>query len=116
MSKRLSCFQYVKGTKKKANHNGYRAVCGDYSVVSNTSKVLKRKQITTLAQAENISMRCFQYVKGTKKKANHNALSHLVKMKTVVSNTSKVLKRKQITTLDAHRHFGRWLFPIRQRY
>ena len=41
-------------------------------VVSNTSKVLKRKQITTPFKGFVSIPGCFQYIKGTKKKANHN--------------------------------------------
>ena len=41
-------------------------------VVSNTSKVLKRKQITTEYYRIVGFACCFQYIKGTKKKANHN--------------------------------------------
>ena len=41
-------------------------------VVSNTSKVLKRKQITTVLMNLSKFASCFQYIKGTKKKANHN--------------------------------------------
>ena len=59
---------------------------------------------------------CFQYVKDTKKKANHNNVFNSGQEKAVVSNTSKILKRKQITTgLDEWKQ-QRWLFPIRQRY
>ena len=43
---------------------------------------------------------CFQYIKGTKKKANHNWLADEHRNGVVVSNTSKVLKRKQITTFE----------------
>ena len=67
-----SCFQYIKGTKKKANHNKSGVSSNERKVVSNTSKVLKRKQITTLRYACCNSICCFQYIKGTKKKANHN--------------------------------------------
>ena len=66
------CFQYIKGTKKKANHNWFSQEETLDSVVSNTSKVLKRKQITTYRQALLNLIGCFQYIKGTKKKANHN--------------------------------------------
>ena len=66
------CFQYIKGTKKKANHNGMSGIDLGYSVVSNTSKVLKRKQITTELDGDSQGYSCFQYIKGTKKKANHN--------------------------------------------
>ena len=96
----MSCFQYVKGTKKKANHNRYPVCLKRKTVVSNTSKVLKRKQITTRTQQCRHDTCCFQYVKGTKKKANHNQMVRIPALSTVVSNTSKVLKRKQITTLD----------------
>ena len=68
------------------------------SVVSNTSKVLKRKQITTVMDKPKRKKRCFQYIKGTKKKANHNSAHVDYAVAKVVSNTSKVLKRKQITT------------------
>ena len=93
-----SCFQYIKGTKKKANHNDSEKKEWVSKVVSNTSKVLKRKQITTLHFMIIKIYGCFQYIKGTKKKANHNQNLHAEIMSWVVSNTSKVLKRKQITT------------------
>ena len=92
------CFQYIKGTKKKANHNYYSVICFSYQIVSNTSKVLKRKQITTSTTRWYFSFNCFQYIKGTKKKANHNHRCSLAPASRIVSNTSKVLKRKQITT------------------
>ena len=66
------CFQYIKGTKKKANHNKVTDYAIPEFVVSNTSKVLKRKQITTREATEISPRSCFQYIKGTKKKANHN--------------------------------------------
>ena len=68
----LYCFQYIKGTKKKANHNMATPLKLDEEIVSNTSKVLKRKQITTGLQVYRSDNYCFQYIKGTKKKANHN--------------------------------------------
>ena len=40
-SARDGCFQYVKVTKMKANHNGVNADTKVTSVVSNTSKLLK---------------------------------------------------------------------------
>ena len=136
-----SCFQYIKGTKKKANHNLNTANASPPSVVSNTSKVLKRKQITTSKKQCTLPVSCFQYIKGTKKKANHNPLYVHTGATSVVSNTSKVLKRKQITTKlnktfflsccfqyikgtkkkANHNHcravcFLKKLFPIHQRY
>ena len=77
------CFQYIKGTKKKANHNVFFKVNPSTLVVSNTSKVLKRKQITTLNSTLIRPLGCFQYIKGTKKKANHNTgwlLCHSVQL------------------------------------
>ena len=94
----MGCFQYIKGTKKKANHNlsmlswkTYAVVSNtskvlkrkqittkfvpyiqEKYVVSNTSKVLKRKQITTTCSTNSLFCCCFQYIKGTKKKINHN--------------------------------------------
>ena len=67
-------------------------------VVSNTSKILKRKQITTDINDNEYTVSCFQYVKDTKKKANHNCGTLRSSAEFVVSNTSKILKRKQITT------------------
>ena len=60
--------------------------------------------------------RCFQYVKDTKKKANHNKHDLLQSTADVVSNTSKILKRKQITTMRNMVGIVPELFPIRQRY
>ena len=85
-------------------------------VVSNTSKVLKRKQITTIIAQSAIEKSCFQYIKGTKKKANHNSLFEMDTHPQVVSNTSKVLKRKQITTMTIIQQPAPQLFPIHQRY
>ena len=113
---KISCFQYVKDTKKKANHN-VKFILAIYSkVVSNTSKILKRKQITTLATRTDSFICCFQYVKDTKKKANHNVRITMSFYGSVVSNTSKILKRKQITTYVCIGETHRGLFPIRQRY
>ena len=59
------------------------------AVVSNTSKVLKRKQITTKTGMVQVPFGCFQYIKGTKKKANHNSGRSETLLASVVSNTSK---------------------------
>ena len=111
-----NCFQYIKGTKKKANHN----ITFDFGlqgcIVSNTSKVLKRKQITTTLARIAFTHYCFQYIKGTKKKANHNACFFIYGCSPIVSNTSKVLKRKQITTRICGESEADALFPIHQRY
>ena len=59
---------------------------------------------------------CFQYIKDTKKKANHNALKRPPVANRAVSNTSKILKRKQITTQREQLQQTEVLFPIHQRY
>ena len=92
------CFQYIKDTKKKANHNYQVQVLPNRMAVSNTSKILKRKQITTTTSTPNAFLSCFQNIKDTKKKANHNQTESFYEQTTAVSNTSKILKRKQITT------------------
>ena len=38
--RRISCFQWVKDTNLKANHNGYNRPWYEYVVVSNGSKIL----------------------------------------------------------------------------
>ena len=43
----IYCFQRFKDTKKKANHNFFPCVFRRYVTVSNDSKILKRKLITT---------------------------------------------------------------------
>ncbi len=42
------CFQWFKDTNSKANHNDDSDGMQDYFVVFNGSKILIRKQITTL--------------------------------------------------------------------
>ena len=37
----ISCFQWFKDTKMKANHNNYATVKGKMDAVSNGSKILK---------------------------------------------------------------------------
>ena len=139
---KICCFQYVKDTKKKANHNSANNCYQSKYVVSNTSKIQKRKQITTdqmrLCKKESLfpirqrykkesksqlhpqrgdyGLGCFQYVKDTKKKANHNFSMKNIRFCCVVSNTSKIQKRKQITTVTDQEGTEERLFPIRQRY
>ena len=59
--------------------------------------------------------RCFQYIKDSKKKANHNSFDYLLPNHLVVSNTSKIVKRKQITTGMSSDVAEAELFPIHQR-
>ena len=94
----VRCFQWFKDTKMKANHNCRRFPAVWHHVVSNGSKILKWKQITTIVPDAFIKNSCFQWFKDTKMKANHNWCAFLNPLKIVVSNGSKILKWKQITT------------------
>ena len=38
---RVSCFQWFKDTKMKANHNNYQSLTENMQAVSNGSKILK---------------------------------------------------------------------------
>ena len=69
MSKLLffGCFQWLKVTKMKANHN-------------------------TSANHLNRAIRCFQWLKVTKMKANHNRITATSSNDLAVSNGSKLLK------------------------
>ena len=94
----ISCFQWFKDTNLKANHNYYWLFLFYLLVVSNGSKILIWKQITTLEHNDGYRIRCFQWFKDTNLKANHNAKSNQVFRAIVVSNGSKILIWKQITT------------------
>ena len=56
----------------KANHNLQKIALWQNEAVSNGSKLLKWKQITTYASILISLQRCFQWLKVTKMKANHN--------------------------------------------
>ena len=56
----------------KANHNELEQSARDKVVVSNDSKILKWKQITTIISVLISIQGCFQWFKDTKMKANHN--------------------------------------------
>ena len=94
----LSCFQWFKDTNLKANHNALAWLTNLGFVVSNGSKILIWKQITTLLRCGWIRTSCFQWFKDTNLKANHNNLVLLGLKHGVVSNGSKILIWKQITT------------------
>ena len=94
----MSCFQWFKDTKMKANHNGFTAHYLRMSAVSNGSKILKWKQITTEEKGYDHAEGCFQWFKDTKMKANHNSPVGMTFLSIAVSNGSKILKWKQITT------------------
>ena len=59
---------------------------------------------------------CFQWLKVTKMKANHNYSHQMSQMNYAVSNGSKLLKWKQITTLQAIIDIAKQLFPMAQSY
>ena len=92
------CFQWFKDTNLKANHNRLVGPSFKASVVSNGSKILIWKQITTSAPLLYRSCRCFQWFKDTNLKANHNTVKLRNMFLLVVSNGSKILIWKQITT------------------
>ena len=110
------CFQWFKDTKMKANHNHIPVRHLPVCVVSNGSKILKWKQITTVDGDVYMYIGCFQWFKDTKMKANHNTECEAHIIGEVVSNGSKILKWKQITTDEAQLTPVLPLFPMVQRY
>ena len=92
------CFQWFKDTNLKANHNADFEEYTDAVVVSNGSKILIWKQITTDFQNMLLDEGCFQWFKDTNLKANHNTIRDKSTAAKVVSNGSKILIWKQITT------------------
>ena len=86
------------------------------NAVSNGSKILKWKQITTIIELVAISTCCFQWFKDTKMKANHNYNVEYIIITVAVSNGSKILKWKQITTKKLSKLKILMLFPMVQRY
>ena len=138
----LRCFQWFKDTNLKANHNHQWYRNRLWSVVSNGSKILIWKQITTDLLSWKELCCCFQWFKDTNLKANHNYIigkgyklcvvsngSKILIWKQittsarwvanslkVVSNGSKILIWKQITTKIATLEKCYWLFPMVQRY
>ena len=95
---RSRCFQWFKDTNLKANHNSQCFAFFLRLVVSNGSKILIWKQITTTASMTTLANCCFQWFKDTNLKANHNTCPQSALMVYVVSNGSKILIWKQITT------------------
>ena len=93
-----SCFQWFKDTNLKANHNDIESAPICLAVVSNGSKILIWKQITTTLPSVQLMLRCFQWFKDTNLKANHNRTFGKHSRNEVVSNGSKILIWKQITT------------------
>ena len=112
----LGCFQWFKDTNLKANHNRVRTTKGPRRVVSNGSKILIWKQITTYLWFHCTYYRCFQWFKDTNLKANHNKLVSFHICRFVVSNGSKILIWKQITTFLCRSLWPSLLFPMVQRY
>ena len=110
------CFQWFKDTKMKANHNRNKVLNSMGVTVSNGSKILKWKQITTVQAFGCNGLHCFQWFKDTKMKANHNKRELESYGFETVSNGSKILKWKQITTLRNIWEIYLLLFPMVQRY
>ena len=110
------CFQWFKDTKMKANHNEKMQLWLTARTVSNGSKILKWKQITTYLLTFKLVINCFQWFKDTKMKANHNLRVAALMAFNTVSNGSKILKWKQITTKPKFLINLIILFPMVQRY
>ena len=96
----ISCVQWFKDTKLKANHNSVLIIICWFGVVSNGSKILNWKQITTCGILYPLPLGCVQWFKDTKLKANHNYRYFALFLSCVVSNGSKILNWKQITTIN----------------
>ena len=94
----IGCLQWFKDTNLKANHNCELDDKGNEIVVSNGSKILIWKQITTSLSVHRLLLGCLQWFKDTNLKANHNHLLPREYYFVVVSNGSKILIWKQITT------------------
>ena len=105
LSRYARCVQWFKDTKLKANHNSIPLAFRSRFVVSNGSKILNWKQITTDIPLANVKYGCVQWFKDTKLKANHNHRRMGISRSYVVSNGSKILNWKQITTLEAASSF-----------
>ena len=110
------CFQWFKDTNLKANHNYRRYAFRLHPVVSNGSKILIWKQITTPPAIHFLKWSCFQWFKDTNLKANHNFTTSGLRRWKVVSNGSKILIWKQITTHFLLVIILLQLFPMVQRY
>ena len=110
------CFQWFKDTNLKANHNLLRQDQRWLRVVSNGSKILIWKQITTRSDNTSYLRCCFQWFKDTNLKANHNTTAIAYFSSFVVSNGSKILIWKQITTFLFYYLELQMLFPMVQRY
>ena len=113
---KASCFQWFKDTNLKANHNVLMNLYTMLIVVSNGSKILIWKQITTRLKLFVMLTRCFQWFKDTNLKANHNKMALILFKNRVVSNGSKILIWKQITTFCLRSTLKTLLFPMVQRY
>ena len=112
----VRCFQWFKDTNLKANHNLFYMPYFQFQAVSNGSKILIWKQITTNSQVIDYNWRCFQWFKDTNLKANHNMKACDNHKVPAVSNGSKILIWKQITTCFICPIFNFKLFPMVQRY
>ena len=110
------CFQWIKDTNLKANHNNLTSDFRISRAVSNGSKILIWKQITTYTLKLDTYLSCFQWIKDTNLKANHNMLSLKWLNFLAVSNGSKILIWKQITAHYEKGTGSNQLFPMDQRY
>ena len=84
----------------KANHNIGNTFHKNLKAVPYGSKILKWKQITTVNRKEGMTFSCSLWFKDTKMKANHNCDSCYLLRDSAVPYGSKILKWKQITTVN----------------
>ena len=110
------CFQWNKDTKMKASHNDNIWFSIWLFAVSNGTKILKWKQVTTIVGQIFSSRSCFQWNKDTKMKASHNHTFDIYSFLVAVSNGTKILKWKQVTTPNTEGLNTDLLFPMEQRY
>ena len=111
-----SCFQWLKGTNLKANHNGIGKVSGNRKLFPMAQRYKFESKSQQWLLACESEKGCFQWLKGTNLKANHNRIIRPSLSVCAVSNGSKVQIWKQITTLHIHHPLVKLLFPMAQRY
>ena len=110
------CFQWLKGTNLKANHNKDLMGTTESIAVSNGSKVQIWKQITTDGGFFTGEDLLFPMAQRYKFESKSQPGCCIPMHWSAVSNGSKVQIWKQITTHPPPFVLFLWLFPMAQRY
>ena len=110
------CFQNIKDTILKANHNPSLFVKYFKKLFSEHQRYNFESKSQLDAIAGYLINGCFQNIKDTILKANHNAIRFHSATPQVVFRTSKIQFWKQITTWNAYINVGHRLFSEHQRY